>query len=136
MPTVPGRSCLAPLIGKRGGIAGDFTVTCLGDGDYFMVGSGMAERYHKRFFDAVPLPAGTRWHSVTEAMAGFNVAGPLARDLLRAADECRPVERGVSLHAVATDRGCGGGLHRPARQLYRRSGLGAALHRSRPSPAL
>ncbi|MFM7444475.1 MAG: FAD-dependent oxidoreductase, partial [Tabrizicola sp.] len=83
IPGVPGRSCLAPLIGKRGGIAGDFTVTCLGPEDYFVVGSGMAERYHKRFFDAVPLPAGTRWESVTEAMAGFNVAGPLARGLLR-----------------------------------------------------
>jgi dimethylglycine dehydrogenase len=82
IPTVPGRSCLAPLIGKRGGIAGDFTVTCLAEGDYLMVGSGMAERYHKRFFDAVPLPAGTSWQSVTEAMAGFNVAGPRARDLL------------------------------------------------------
>jgi dimethylglycine dehydrogenase len=82
IPAVPGRSCLAPLIGRRGGIAGDFTVTCLGEGDYLMVGSGMAERYHKRFFDAVPLPGGTRWDSVTEAMAGFNVAGPLARELL------------------------------------------------------
>ncbi len=82
MPRLPGRSCLAPLIGKRGGIAGDFTVTCLATDDYFMVGSGMAERYHKRFFDAVPLPEGTRWHSATETMAGFNVAGPLARDLL------------------------------------------------------
>lgn len=83
IPSLPGRSCLAPLIGRRGGIAGDFTVTCLGEGDFFMVGSGMAERYHRRFFDAVPLPAGTQWHSVTEAMAGFNVAGPLARDLLQ-----------------------------------------------------
>jgi dimethylglycine dehydrogenase len=83
IPAVQGRSCLAPLIGKRGGIAGDFTVTCLAPQDYFMVGSGMAERYHKRFFDAVPLPAGTAWDSVTEAMAGFNVAGPLARDMLK-----------------------------------------------------
>ena len=82
IPAVPDRSCLSPLIGRRGGIAGDFTVTCLGEGDYLMVGSGMAERYHKRFFDAVPLPAGTSWRSDTEAMAGFNVAGPLARDLL------------------------------------------------------
>ena len=82
MPRIPGRSCLAPLIGRRGGIAGDFTVTCLAEDDYFMVGSGMAERYHRRFFDAVPLPPGTRWDSVTDAMAGFNVAGPLARDLL------------------------------------------------------
>lgn len=82
IPTATGRSCLAPLIGKRGGIAGDFTVTCLAPDDYLMVGSGMAERYHKRFFDAVPLPEGTRWRSVTDEMAGFNVAGPLARDLL------------------------------------------------------
>lgn len=83
VPDVPGRSCLAPLIGKRGGIAGDFTITCLGEGDYLMVGSGMAERYHKRFFDAVPLPAGTEWVSLTEEMAGFNIAGPLARQILQ-----------------------------------------------------
>jgi dimethylglycine dehydrogenase len=82
IPTLPGRSCLAPLIGARGGIAGDFTVTCLADDDYLMVGSGMAERYHSRFFNAVPLPEATRWRSVTDVMAGFNVAGPRARDLL------------------------------------------------------
>lgn len=82
IPSQQGRSCLAPLIGKRGGIAGDFTVTCLGEHDYLMIGSGMAERYHKRFFDAVPLPVGTSWTSVTDTMAGFNVAGPRARDLL------------------------------------------------------
>lgn len=83
IPALAGRTCLAPLIGQRGGIAGDFTVTCLGADDYFMVGSGMAERYHRRFFDAVPLPVGTSRTSVTDAMAGFNVAGPLARDILQ-----------------------------------------------------
>jgi len=83
IPSVPGRTCLAPLIGKRGGIAGDFTVTCLGEGDYMMFGSGMAERYHNRFFAAVPLPAGTTWKSLTEAMAGFNIAGPRSREILQ-----------------------------------------------------
>lgn len=83
IPSTPGRTCLAPLIGKRGGIAGDFTVTCLGEGDYVMFGSGMAERYHSRFFAAVPLPAGTTWHSTTDAMAGFNIAGPRSRDILQ-----------------------------------------------------
>lgn len=87
IPAIPGRSCLAPLLGRRGGIAGDFTVTCLTEGDYFMVGSGMAERYHKRFFDMVPLLEATTWRSVTEAMTGFNVAGPLARDLLQGVTE-------------------------------------------------
>ncbi|MGA0715237.1 MAG: GcvT family protein [Gemmobacter sp.] len=82
IPETPGRICLAPLIGRRGGIAGDLTVACLAEDDYLMVGSGMAERYHKRFFDAVPLPPGTSWQSVTDTMAGFNVAGPLAREVL------------------------------------------------------
>jgi len=82
MPRETGRSCLAPLIGKRGGIAGDFTVTRLGDAEFMMVGSGMAERFHRRFFDAVPLPVDTRWESRTGALCGFNVAGPRAREIL------------------------------------------------------
>ncbi|MGB0507418.1 MAG: GcvT family protein [Pikeienuella sp.] len=82
IPTITGRSCLAPLIGVRGGIAGDFTVTKLGDDDYLMVGSGMAERYHQRFFNMVPLPEGTTFESKTVEMCGFNVAGPRSRDLI------------------------------------------------------
>jgi len=82
MPGQVGRSCLTPLIGKRGGVAGDFTVTRLGAEEFFVVGSGMAERFHQRFFRAVPLPGGTTFESRTEALCGFNVAGPRARDLL------------------------------------------------------
>ncbi|MEL7464349.1 MAG: FAD-dependent oxidoreductase [Pseudomonadota bacterium] len=82
IPTIVGRSCLAPLIGVRGGVAGDFTVTMLGEDDYLMVGSGMAERYHQRFFNMVPLPEGTVFESWTESHCGFNVAGPRARDLI------------------------------------------------------
>jgi len=82
MPKAVGRSCLTPLIGKRGGIAGDFTVTRVDDETFWIIGSGMAERYHKRFFKQVPLPEGTTFTSMTEAMCGFNVAGPSARDLL------------------------------------------------------
>ncbi len=83
MPRVVGRSCLTPLIGKRGGVAGDFTVTKLAEDDFLVVGSGMAERFHQRFFKAIPLPEGTTFTSRTEAMCGFNVAGPLSRTLLQ-----------------------------------------------------
>ncbi len=82
MPTIVGRSCLTPLIGVRGGIAGDFTVTRLGPEEFMVIGSGMAERYHQRFWAMVPMPEGATWESVTEAMCGFNVAGPRSRDLL------------------------------------------------------
>ena len=83
IPTVIGRSCLAPLIGVRGGIAGDFTVTKLADDEYMMVGSGLAERYHHRFFEMVALPEGTIFENKTDTICGFNVAGPRARDLLQ-----------------------------------------------------
>ncbi len=82
MPREVGRSCLTPLIGKRGGVAGDFTVTRLAEDEFWIVGSGMAERFHLRFFRAIPLPDGTTFESLTEAVAGFNVAGPKSRELL------------------------------------------------------
>ena len=83
MPRLVGRSCLTPLIGVRGGIAGDFTVTRLAEDEFWIIGSGMAERYHQRFFKQVPLPDGTTFESLTEAVCGFNVAGPQSRDLLQ-----------------------------------------------------
>ncbi|MCM2562384.1 FAD-dependent oxidoreductase [Lutimaribacter sp. EGI FJ00015] len=83
MPRAVGRSCLTPLIGKRGGIAGDATVTRLAEDEFLVISSGMAERYHGRFFRQVPLPERTRCDSVTEALCGFNVAGPGSRDLIQ-----------------------------------------------------
>jgi dimethylglycine dehydrogenase len=83
MPKTVGRSCLTPLISKRGGIAGDFTVTRTAEDEFWVIGSGMAERYHKRFFKEVPLPEGTSFVSMTEAMCGFNVAGPKSREMLQ-----------------------------------------------------
>ncbi|MEM7319563.1 MAG: FAD-dependent oxidoreductase [Pseudomonadota bacterium] len=83
IPTETGRSCLTPLIGVRGGIAGDFTITKVDDDSYMMVGSGMAERYHRRFFNMIDLPDGTLFESVTNQITGFNVAGPRSRDMLQ-----------------------------------------------------
>ena len=82
VPTEVGRSCLTPLIGMRGGVAGDFTITRTGDSSFMMIGSGMAERYHKRFFDMVPLPDRTTLENATPRIAGFNVAGPKSRAML------------------------------------------------------
>lgn len=83
MPKSVGRSCLTPLIGKRGGVAGDFTVTRADEDEFLVIGSGLAERFHERFFRAVPLPEGTTFESRTEALCGFNVAGPRSRELLQ-----------------------------------------------------
>ncbi|MBC6405824.1 MAG: GcvT family protein [Rhodospirillales bacterium] len=82
MPRAVGQSCLTPLIGRRGGIAGDFTVTRIAEEAFWIIGSGMAERFHQRFFQEVALPQGTTFESHTEAMCGFNVAGPESRRIL------------------------------------------------------
>jgi dimethylglycine dehydrogenase len=82
MPKTIGRSCLTPLIGKRGGIAGDFTVTHLDKNKFLLIGSGMAERYHSRYFKSVPLPESVSFESITDKMCGFNVAGPKSREML------------------------------------------------------
>lgn len=83
MPTEVGRSCLTPLIGVRGGVAGDFTVTKLADDEFMMIGSGMAERYHQRFFNMVPMPENTTFTVTTVDTCGYNVAGPKSRELLQ-----------------------------------------------------
>ena len=83
MPKTVGRSCLTPLIGVNGGIAGDFTVTRMAEDEFWIIGSGMAERYHQRFWKMVPLPDGTTFDSRTEAWCGFNIAGPSSRKALQ-----------------------------------------------------
>ena len=82
-PTVIGRSCLTPLISVLGGVAGDFTITKVADDEYMMIGSGMAERYHQRYFNMVELPDDTTLDIATNRIAGFNVAGPKSRELLQ-----------------------------------------------------
>lgn len=82
VPREEGRSCLTPLLGKRGGVAGDFTVTKLGPEHFFMIGSGMAERYHLRYWSLIEPPKGATFESRTEALCGFNIAGPKSRTLL------------------------------------------------------
>ncbi len=82
VPTEVGKCCLTPLIGIRGGIAGDFTVSKVEDDNFLIIGSGMAERYHARFFNMVPRSSSVGFNSVSETMGGFNIAGPKARQLL------------------------------------------------------
>ena len=83
VPTVIDRSCLTPLISVRGGVAGDFTITKTGEDAYMMIGSGMAERYHQRFFNMVDLPEDTTFEVATDRIAGFNIAGPKSRKALK-----------------------------------------------------
>jgi len=78
-----GRMTLAPMLNHDGKLIGDFTLANLGAEGFFMVGSGVAEDYHMRWFQQ-HLPGDEsvdiRPHGMS--YAGLAIAGPRARDLL------------------------------------------------------
>ena len=82
VPVEPGRVVLSPMLNPRGKLIGDFTVTRLGDEEFFLVGSGAVERFHLRWWERTLPPSGVRIESLTQSWVGFNVAGPRARTLL------------------------------------------------------
>jgi dimethylglycine dehydrogenase len=82
VPKEDGRTCLTPLLSLRGGVAGDFTIARLTRERLFMIGSGIAEDYHLRIFEQFLPAEGVHFKCLTDAMTGFNIAGPNARKLL------------------------------------------------------
>ena len=88
MPTEDGRIVLTPMLSHKGRIIGDFTVSRLSSEEYFLVGSGIVDRYHHRWWEQW-LPAdGVGVESATARLCGFSVSGPRSRELLaRLTDE-------------------------------------------------
>jgi dimethylglycine dehydrogenase len=83
--TVPkecGRVVLSPMLNRRGRLVGDFTVSRLGDDEFFLVGSGAMERFHRRWWDQWLPAEGVAVESLTPRWVGFNIAGPGARTVL------------------------------------------------------
>ena len=82
VPEDNGRIVLSPMLNPRGRLMGDFTVSRLGDEEFFLVGSGALERFHLRWWDQWLPAAGVTVESLTPRWVGFNIAGPAARSLL------------------------------------------------------
>jgi dimethylglycine dehydrogenase len=79
----PGRVALSPMLTPKGKLYGDLTVTCLGENDYLLLGSGAAQEMHRRWFEHHLPPAGVEYRNVSDALHGFAISGPNSRELLR-----------------------------------------------------
>jgi dimethylglycine dehydrogenase len=78
-----GRMTLAPMLKQDGKLIGDFTLANLGRGEWFIAGSGIAERYHMRWFERhLPADGSVRIESLGLKLTGLSLAGPKARDVL------------------------------------------------------
>ncbi len=79
----PGRMVLAPMLKEDGKLIGDFTLANLGAEGWFIIGSGLAEEYHLRWFTKhLPADGSVQVTSETATMAGLAIAGPRSRELL------------------------------------------------------
>ncbi len=77
-----GRLALSPMLNDEGKLIGDFTVANAGRGRYFVFGSGIAEQYHLRWFEAHLPPAGVALRALRTDLLGIGIAGPRSRELL------------------------------------------------------
>ena len=77
-----GRLTLSPMLNDNGRLIGDFTVGNAGRDRFFVFGSGIAEQYHMRWFEAHPPPTGAAIRSLRTELLGLGIAGPKSRTLL------------------------------------------------------
>ncbi len=84
----PGRIVLTPMLNAVGKLIGDFTVSCLESTtaeEFFIFGSGVAERYHQRWFEGhLPDDGSVIFETIGLGWCGLSIAGPKSRDVLAA----------------------------------------------------
>ncbi|WP_292461426.1 aminomethyltransferase family protein, partial [Mesorhizobium sp.] len=79
----PGRMTLAPMLKEDGKLIGDFTLANIDDSDWFIAGSGVAEQYHMRWFEAhLPKDGSVEIKLLGQKLTGLAIAGPKARAVL------------------------------------------------------
>ncbi len=84
-PRIPatGRMTLAPMLKEDGKLIGDFTLAKLGEGDFLVIGSGIAEDYHMRWFEShLPKDGSVKLEALNLRLTGLAIAGPNARKLI------------------------------------------------------
>jgi dimethylglycine dehydrogenase len=80
-----GRMTLAPMLNESGRLIGDFTLANLGSEGFLLVGSGVAEEYHLRWFQRhLPGDGAVAFRSYGMGLVGLAIAGPQARAVLAA----------------------------------------------------
>ena len=79
-----GRTVLTAMLNPQGRIEGEFSVSRIGEEEFFLFGSQAAEVHHPRWFLAhLPERSPIRFETLALSMVGLTVAGPRSRDVLQ-----------------------------------------------------
>ncbi len=95
----PGRISLTPMLSPKGKLIGDFTVSCLSETRFLLTASYGSQAYHMRWFDN-HLAGDVHVENMSDRRTGFQIAGPLATDVLRAAARVVPDMRFLDVAEV------------------------------------
>ncbi len=81
----PGRLNLTPMLTPKGKLYGDFTVSCLDEETFLLLGSGVAQEMHRRWFErqlAASAHEGVTYTNRSDDYHGIGISGPNSRQLL------------------------------------------------------
>ncbi|KKM19415.1 hypothetical protein LCGC14_1655910, partial [marine sediment metagenome] len=78
-----GRLALTPMLSETGKLIGDFTVSCLDDHTFQLTASYGAQAFHMRWFTQHAIGS-VQVKNISDIRTGFQIAGPLAKDVLKA----------------------------------------------------
>jgi len=79
------RMTLAPMLKADGKVIGDFTLSRLAEDQFMIIGSGVGENYHMRWFTShLPDDGSVAISSLGQGITGLSLAGPKSRDVLAA----------------------------------------------------
>jgi dimethylglycine dehydrogenase len=83
VPVKTGRVSLCHALTRRGGIRSEFTISKLGEGHYYVVSAGAAERYDSDLLlRHLPADGSVQLRNITSARGCFVLAGPRSREVL------------------------------------------------------
>jgi dimethylglycine dehydrogenase len=74
---------LTPMLSEKGRLIGDFTISCLAEDQFTLTASYGAQAFHMRWFQR-HAEAGVQVENISDRLTGFQIAGPLAKDVLAA----------------------------------------------------
>lgn len=79
----PGRVVLNPMLRESGKLYGDFTVACIDEETFYLLGSSVAQEMHRRWFDEKLVGfEDVAYKNMTDDFHGIAIAGPNSRELL------------------------------------------------------
>ena len=77
-----GRLTLSPMLTPKGRLAGDLTIARTAEDTFYILGSGVAQENHRRWFEKHLPDSDVDYQNMSDRLHGIAIAGPKSRELM------------------------------------------------------